>query len=445
LAVGSVIHVDTLIAETQSTGLCPVASGFDKVVTRDWIFIRRPDVVDNQFSFSKMVGVLLKAMSSLAVLFIIGCGPAKPAMPPPAPSVTVVPVEERTLEDFVVFTGRTEAVESVDIRARVSGYLNETKFKDGQEVKKGDVLFAIDPRPYQADEDRAKAEYDQAQADLQLSGIEYTRASELRKKNAISASDFDAKAAAYLKSQSRLASAKASWDTAKLNLEFTTIKSPIDGKTSRAAITQGNLVTPDLKVPLTVVVSTDPMYAYAEIDERLLMRYVRLNQAAAEAGTLKDEPETPIEMQLADERGFPHLGRIDFADNRVNVETGTITIRGVFENKSRLLGPGLFVRLRFPGGDKYQSLLVPQESIGTDQGQKFVFVVNQEGIVDYRRVEPGALQEDGWRAVKGNLKAGEKVIVDGLIKARVGEKVETSPWEPETATQDETPSAPPEK
>jgi len=399
---------------------------------------------DHQCSFSKTTGALLKATSSLAVLFIIGCRPAEPVLPPPAPSVTVAPVEERTIQDFVVFTGRTEAVESVDIRARVSGYLTGTKFKDGQEVKKGDVLFIIDPRPYQADEERAKAEYDQAQADLQLSGIEYTRASELRKKNTISASDFDAKVAAYLKSQSQLASAKASWDTAKLNLEFTTIRSPIDGRTSRASVTQGNLVTPDTKEPLTVVVSTDPMYAYAEIDERQLMRYVRLNQAAAEAGTLKDEPETPIEMQLAYEQGFPHLGRIDFADNRVNVETGTITIRGVFENKRSLLGPGLFVRLRFPGGDKYQSLLVPQESIGTDQGQKFVFVVNPDGIVDYRRIEPGALQEDGWRAVKGNLKAGEKVIVDGLIKARVGEKVETSPWEPEAAAPDATPSAPPE-
>ncbi len=408
-------------------------------------FITYPEMPDPHCSFSKTAELLLKAVSLLTVLVIMGCSPPESDAAPPAPSVTVAPVQERTIQDFVVFTGRTEAVESVDIRARVSGYLTETKFKDGQEVKKGDVLFVIDPRPYQADEERAKAEYDQAQADLQLSGIEYTRASELRKKNTISASDFDAKAAAYLKSQSRLASAKASWDTTKLNLEFTTIRSPINGRTSRAAVTQGNLVTPDMKAPLTVVVSTDPMYAYAEVDERQLMRYVRLNQAAAESGTLKDEPETPIELQLADEQGFPHLGLIDFADNRVNVETGTITIRGVFDNKTSLLGPGLFVRLRFPGGDKYQSLLVPQESIGTDQGQKFVFVVNLDGIVDYRRIEPGALQEDGWRAVKGNLKAGEKVIVDGLIKARVGEKVETSPWEAEAATPAVTPSPSPVK
>lgn len=398
---------------------------------------------DHSCCFS--ITVYLKSAALLGMLGLASCGPSESVAPARAPGVTVAPVEERTIQDFVVFTGRTEAVESVAIRARVSGYLTETKFQDGQMVNKGDVLFVIDPRPYQADEDRAKADYDQAQADLQLSGIEYTRASELRKKNTISAADFDAKAAAYLKSQSRLASAKAGWDTAKLNLEFTTIRSPIDGRTSRAAVTQGNLVTPDMKDPLTVVVSTDPMYAYAEIDERQLMRYVRLNKAAEEAGTLKDEPETPIEMQLADEKGFPHVGRIDFADNRVNVETGTITIRGVFENKQKLLGPGLFVRLRFPGGDKYQTLLVPQESIGTDQGQKFVYIVNEEGMVDYRRVEPGALQEDGWRAVKGNLKAGEKVIVDGLIKARVGEKVEPSPWLPEAATPEVPAAAPTEK
>lgn len=398
---------------------------------------------DLHCSLFQGINVLPRAVTSLAVLLMLGCGSEDSTPPPQAPSVTVATVEERTIQDFVVFTGRTEAVESVDIRARVSGYLADTKFQDGQEVKKGDVLFVIDPRLYQADEERAKAEYDQAQADLQLAGIEYTRASELRKKNTISAADFDAKAAAYLKSQSRLASAKASWDTAKLNLEFTTIRSPIDGRTSRAAVTQGNLITPDMKEPLTVVVSTNPMYAYAEIDERQFMRYVRLNQAAAEAGTLEDEPETPIELQLADEQEFPHLGRIDFADNRINQETGTITIRGVFENKDRILGPGLFVRLRFPGGDKYQSLVVPQESIGTDQGQKFVFGVNEDGVVDYRRVEPGALQEDGWRAVKGNLTVGEKVIVDGLIKARAGEKVETSPWVPEATTPDATPSPAP--
>jgi len=353
-------------------------------------------------------------------------------MPPPA--VTVAGVQEREVQDFVVFTGRTEAVQTVDVRARVSGYLTETRFKDGQEVKKGDVLFIIDPRPYQADYDRAQAEFDRAQADLQLATVELNRAKELRAKNTISAQDFDLKSAAFLKSQSGVASAKAAVETAKLNLEFTSIISPIDGQASRAAITPGNLITPEMKDPLTVIVSTNPIYAYAEIDERQLLRYIRLQNSEKDAGQSTAEnsqgnpPKVPIHLQLADEKGFPHEGYIDFADNRVNTSTGTITLRGVFEDNSNLLGPGMFVRLRFPGGPKYRTLLVPQEAIGTDQGQKYVFVVAADGTVDYRRVEPGALQDDGWRAVTGNLKAGENVIVEGLMKARPGEKVTAKPW-----------------
>ncbi len=356
---------------------------------------------------------------------------------PPAPMVTVAKIEERTIQDFVVFTGRTEAVESVDVRARVSGYLVETRFKDGQDVKKGDVLFVIDPRPYQADLDRAQGEFDRAQADQQLAAIEYSRSRELRSKNAVSAQDFDAKAAAYLRAQAGSASAKAALDTAKLNLEFTTITSPIDGQASKAAITPGNLITANMSDPLTVIVSTNPVYAYADIDERQLLKYIRLQNSekanAVDSGSKTEKaPEesskTAIHLQLADEKGFPHVGYIDFADNRINTSTGTISLRGVFQDEDNLLGPGMFVRLRFPGGPQYQALLVPQESIGTDQGQKFVYIVNPEGIVEYRRVEPGALQDDGWRAVTGDLKVGEAVIVEGMIKTRPGDKVSTQPW-----------------
>ena len=377
---------------------------------------------------------LLSLASLPLALALSSCNKeSEPAAPPPL--VTVAPVQEREIQDFVVFTGRTEAVQTVDVRARVSGYLTETKFKDGQDVKKGDVLFVIDPRPYQADLDRAQAEFDKAQADLQLAGIEYNRSRELRQKNAVSAQDFDSKAAAYLKSQGGLASAKADLETAKLHLEFTKITSPIDGLTSKAAVTPGNLVTPDMKEPLTVIVSMDTIYAYADIDERQLLKYIRMqspaprNGDAPEATPEKNEPpKTPISLQLADEKGFPHEGYIDFADNRLNSATGTIALRGLFSNKSNLLGSGMFVRLRFPGGPKYKTLLVPQESIGTDQGQKFVFVVGADGTVDSRRVEPGATQDDGWRAVAGPLKAGENVIVEGIMKARPGEKVATKPW-----------------
>jgi multidrug efflux system membrane fusion protein len=375
-------------------------------------------------------------LGGIALAFAGGCHSGKLPEDPPAPLVTVAPAQERKIQDFVVFTGRTDAVESVDIRARVSGYLTETLFKDGQEVKKGDVLFVIDPRPYQADCDRAKAEFSRAEADARLAGVEFNRAKELRDKNTISAADFDIKSAAYLKAQGGFASAKAALETAQLNLEFTTIKTPIDGITSRAAVTPGNLVTPEMSAPLTVVVSQNPVYAYAELDERQLLRYVRINNELEKNGEKKngDPQKTPIFLQLADEKDFPHLGYIDFSDNRINRETGTLTIRGVFENKEDLLGPGLFVRLRFPGGVPYQSLLVPQEAIGTDQGQKFLFVVGSGGLVEYRQIEPGALQDDGWRAVKGHLKPGEIVIVDGLLKARPGQAVRTEPWQPRTNT-----------
>jgi len=371
---------------------------------------------------------------AVAVLFLIGCGqPASQVAPPP--TVTVAKVQERELQDFVVFTGRTAAVETVDIRARVSGYLVETKFRDGTEVKKGDPLFLIDPRPYQADLDRAQAESDRAQADNQLAGIEYARARDLRTKNAISAQDFDIKAAAYLKTQGGLAAAKAALDTAKLNLEFTTITSPINGQTSKASVTPGNLVTPDMKEPLTVVVSTNPIYAYADIDERQLLKFLRLQNAieaeqksSGAAPAARENPKAQIGLQLADEKGFPHEGYLDFADNRVNAETGTISLRGVFEDNSNILGPGMFVRLRLPGSAKYQALLVPQQSIGTDQGQKFVFVVGADGAVESRRVVPGALQDDGWRAVTGDIHAGDSVIVEGTLKARAGEKVAPKPW-----------------
>lgn len=357
-----------------------------------------------------------------------GCGRTEKVAPPP-PTVLITPAVEREVRDFVVFTGRTEAVQTVAVRARVSGYLTETRFKDGQEVKKGDVLFVIDPRPYQADLDRAQAEYDRAAADYQLAELEFKRASDLRAKNTIAAQEFDAKSAGLLKARGGLAAARGALDTAKLNLEFTNITSPIDGQASRAAITPGNLITPQMEEPLTTIVSTNPVYAYADIDERQLLRYIRLYNE--EHGS-NPEPEkkavTPIFLQLADEKGFPHEGVIDFADNRVNPNTGTITIRGIFEDKENVLAPGLFVRLRFPGGPAYQAVLVPQEAIGVDQGQRYVLIVQADGTVDYRRVEPGAIQDDGWRVIKGSVKAGENVIVEGMMKTRPGEKVLTKPW-----------------
>ncbi len=375
------------------------------------------------------------AITFCALLPLAACKETPVATQPP-PAVTVAPVEEREVQDFVVFTGRTAAVQSVDVRARVSGYLTEQKFKDGAEVRKGDVLFVIDPRPYQADYDRAQAEFNRAEAERQLAELEFARTKELRAKNAVSAQDFDAKAASMMSAQASAAGARAARDTAKLNLEFTSITSPIDGLAGRASVTPGNLVTPDMKEPLTTIVTMDPLYAYAEIDERQLLKYLRLNEEIRKSvaqGQKEPEDADRIEMQLADETGFPHEGEIDFADNRLNTDTGTITFRGVFPNTGKILGPGLFVRLRLPGGLPYRALLVPQEAIGTDQGQRFVYVVKDDDTVDYRRVTAGALQDDGTRAITGAIARGERVIVDGLMKARPGEKVKAQPWQPAAA------------
>lgn len=375
--------------------------------------------------------------SALAMLLLGACKPAsQSSMPPPA--VEVVEIEERNVQDFSVFTGRTEALQSVEVRSRVSGYLQEINFEDGQQVQAGQELFLIDPRPYQAEAERAEADLKAAQADLTLADSEYRRAKELVEKNAIAAQEFDNKSAALIRAQGQLGSAKARADTANLNLEFTRIKAAIDGQTSEATVSVGNLITPQTELPLTTIVSTNPIYAYAELDERQLLLFIRAFADKYHGrGTPPDEEQpgerTPVSMQLADEEDFPHQGFIDFSDNQVNPETGTITIRAVFEDKEGILLPGYFVRLRLATSPKYDALLVPDPAIGTDQGQKFIYVLGADDTAEYRRVTPGALQDDGWRVVEGSLQPGERVIVEGKMKVRPGIQVDPQPWHQEEA------------
>jgi RND family efflux transporter MFP subunit len=379
------------------------------------------------------------------IVLLAGCGRGNlPELP--APTVEVVPVQERTIQDFVILTGRTEAVESVAIRSRVSGYLRETFFKDGQQVKAGDELFLIDPRPYQADVASAEADFKSAEADVILANNEFLRAKGLLEKKAISTQEFENKSAALLSARARLSSAQARLDAAKLNLEFTRIVAPIDGQTSEATISVGNLITPQMQDPLTTIVSINPIHAYAEIDERLLLRFIRayVEKHGREDAPDSDQPgeRTPVAMQLADETGFPHHGFIDFSDNQISPETGAITIRGVFEDDEGILLPGYFVRLRLASSPEYAAVLVPDEAIGIDQGQRFVYVVGADDLVEYRPVTPGAIQEDGWRAVEGQLQAGERVIVEGMMKVRPGQEVDTRPWHrAEAAAPESTPAA----
>jgi len=314
----------------------------------------------------------------------------------------------------------------VEVRPKVSGYLTEVKFEDGDMVRKGQVLFLIDPRPYQADQDRAQGEYDQADSSLKLATADFNRAKQLRERGATSAGDFDKISASFLKAQGALLTARAALESARLDLEFCTITSPIDGHASVANITVGNLVSPQIQKPLTTIVSTNPVYAYADVDERSLLRYVRYYASKKVLPGDEDKVKVPIQLSLQDEKDFSHTGYIDFLDNRVDPETGTIRIRGVFDFENGLLGPGLFVRLRIPAGEPYRAVLVPQRSVTSTQGEKFVVVIGDDKTAAFRPVELGTVN-GGMQVIRKGVAAGERVVVDGLLKVRPGEKVNSKP------------------
>jgi RND family efflux transporter MFP subunit len=361
----------------------------------------------------------------LCASFLLGCRQEQAVELPP-PVVTVTKAIEQKTEDWDEYTGRLAAVQTVEVRPQVSGYLTEVKFEDGDMVKKDEPLFIIDPRPYQADYERAKGEYDKAESSLKLAQTDLDRAKQLREKGVTSAGDFDKTSATFLQAQGALLSARAALEKAALDLEFCTIKSPIDGRASLANITVGNLVSPSTEKPLTTIVSINPVYAYADVDERSLLRYVRRFLARGIGPGDEEKAKIPIELGLQDEKGFPHRGYIDFTDNRVDPETGTIRLRGVFDSENGLLSPGLFVRLRLPAGEPYTAVVVPERSVGNDQGQKFVAVVGPDNTVSIRNVELGRAHE-GLQVISKGLAAGEMVVVDGLLKVRGGEKVDPKP------------------
>jgi multidrug efflux system membrane fusion protein len=344
--------------------------------------------------------------------------------------VEVTTVIEQEVNEWDEFTGRLEAVESVEIRPRVSGYITEIHFEAGAMIKKGDLLYVIDPRPYQADFDRAAAEVERMQAQLKLAQIELDRAKELRVKNTISASEFDTKAAAYQGASAASASAEAAKNSAGLNLEFTQIKSPIDGRVSDARITLGNLVQPGAGAEsvLTTVVSVDPIYAKVDADENAILKYVKLSQEGkrVSARTAK----IPAFVELGNETGFPHEGYIDFVDNRLDPGTGTVRARAVLKNWSpNLITPGFFVRVRVAGATPYQAALIPDKVISSQQGVKYVFVVKADNTLERRTIQTGTLFE-GKRIVKSGLKDGEKVVSTRLQLIQPGMPVKPIPEEP---------------
>ena len=336
-----------------------------------------------------------------SVLLHVGCQKkrAEPAAPPP-PAVPVSQVVQREVTDYAYFTGRTEAIHLVDIRPRVTGYVVQIPFREGAEVKKGDLLFEIDPRPYQAQLDQAEGQVKLYEAQLKLARVTLKRDQTIAKTpGAISLQQIDQDEASVEEAEARLKAFNASLEVYKLNLEFTSVTSPIDGQVSRYYLTIGNLVNQDQTL-LTTVVSLDPIYAYFDIDEPTVLRV----RKAINEGKIKRylEGTLPVNIGLQGEDGYPHQGTLNFVNNQVNPATGSILVRGVFQNAippsgtTRIFSPGMFARVQLPIGQPHSGLLVIDRAIGSDQGLKYVYVVGKDNKVEYRRVTTGALQDDGF-------------------------------------------------
>ena len=437
-----------------------------------------------------------------------GCGHAPPPLPPSGPPQVEVslPVHQE-IRDYEDFSGQTESVASIDVRARVTGYLSKVNFEHGAEVKKGDILFEVDPPYYEAELARAEAGVAHAESRLIRLKADYDRTVSLHKQGVITEAQFDLATSDVTEAEGTLKSARALLKIAQVNFGYTKVKAPVSGRVSRPFIDPGNLVKADDTI-LTRVVAQDPMWVYFDLDERTMLRLRRLHikdEAEAEAGrnvittahaaapgvldtddpdaqphadaepgnvspdnsapeashgddAAADEPavesdvqangahsdvahsqaagqssgstpsaasveSTEVLMGLADERGYTRRGELDFEDNRIDPSTGTLRVRAVFSNTDRLLSPGLFVRIRIPVGDPYRALLVPEGALGTDQGQRFVYVVNKQNEVAYRRVTVGKLHE-GLRVISAGLEPNERVVVTGLQRVVPGGKVE---------------------
>src|SRR5437667_6962778 len=358
------------------------------------------------------------AMASV-LLFSVGCGRQLAEQRPSPPVVTVAPVERQDLVEWDEFTGRTEPVESVEVRPRVSGYIQEVRFQSGQLVKKGDVLFVIDPRWHQAEFNRRQAEFEQARVRLDNARREADRTPQLLANKAISIEESDTRQARHQEAKAALLAAQAALDSARLDLEYTQVRAPIDGRVSRALLTEGNYVSGIAGAAslLTTLVSVNPIYAYADIDENSLLKF----NALAQAKKLETDGDgrIPVELQLADEQDFPHRGYIESFDNHLDPNTGSILLRAVFPNGDGRIVPGLFARIRVPLSERHSALFVDERAIGTDQAQKFVLTLSSTNTVEYRSGKLGPVV-DGKRIVRSGVHHGEKIVVNGLQRVRPG-------------------------
>jgi RND family efflux transporter MFP subunit len=349
----------------------------------------------------------------------------KPGAAPPPPAVTVAKPVKRTLSDYDEYVGRFVAVNSVEVRARVSGYLDIVHFKDGQVVKQGDLLFTIDKRPFELSLAQARANLALAKSNLTFTEADLKRAQQLVSERTVTEQVFEQRAQAYRNAQAAVNGADAAVKSAELDLQFTDLRAPIDGRIGDRRVSPGNLVTGGTSgntTLLATIVSTDPIYFEFTFDEASYLRYERMAKQG-EADVASRNASVPVQLKLIDEPDFAHEGRMNFVDNVIDRSTGTIRGRAVFQNPNTVFTPGMFARVRVPASAPYEALLVPDAATGTEQARKFVLTVNAENTVVPKYVTLGQVTNDNLRVIKSGLAPDDRVIVDGLMRARPGQKV----------------------
>jgi multidrug efflux system membrane fusion protein len=365
-------------------------------------------------------------LAAISTIVLTACGhshaQSSVAAPPP-PAVTVAEVIARPLHHWDELTGELQAVDSVEVHPRVSGFIDSVQFTEGARVAKGQVLFQIDPRPFEIEIERLSAELKRSQSKLDYATAGHARAERLFAQNAIAREEYEQLTSAETEAAGDVGSLNAQLHAARLNLEYSHVRSPIDGHVSRAVITSGNLVSNTNL--LTTVVSDDPIYAYFDTDEATYLRYTRLERRDRTAGSGRaghDAAPSPVFLGLVGEQGYPHQGRLDFIDNQVDSRSSTIHVRAVFDNKDGRFTPGLFARIKLVANDSYDAILIDERAVGIDLGKKFVLVLKPDSTLEYRPVTLG-MRLDGLRVVEEGLQRTDTIVVNGMQHVMAGAKV----------------------
>jgi len=355
---------------------------------------------------------------------VASCGERQQQGGSPPPAVTVAKPVKRTVVDYDEYVGRFTAINSVEIRARVSGYLDKVHFKDGQLVKQGDLLFTIDKRPFQNTLDQARANLVQAHSNLSFTESDYTRGQQLVRDKTITDQTFEQRAQAFRNAKASVSANEAAVRQAELDLEFTELRAPVNGRIGDRRVSPGNLVTGGTSgntTMLATIVSTDPIYFEFTFDEASYLRYERLATTGQDVASRNTGVR--VALKLIDENDFDHEGRMDFIDNVIDRSTGTIRGRAAVENRKEVFTPGMFARVRVPGTPPYEGLLVPDAAIGTEQARRFVMIIDDKDAAQPRYVSLGQVTKDGLRVIKDGIGPDDRVVVSGLMQARPGQKV----------------------